>query len=289
MRKVQARASYHCITNRCVKGDLAGSIVYAVESYFNLWRKKYLIPEFLISPSKFVKNMVMQTGYAEKRIVHIPNMVDVEKYVPNSEPGGYMLFAGRLSHEKGIFVLLEAFRGLDIPLRIVGTAGRGRGTAIRRKTWDEARRVRRLQVGRYLAERISGMRFTVIPSTWYENCPMSILEAFAYGKPVVGSRIGGIPELIEEGQTGSLFEAGNAEELREKVTDLWRDRGRIRSMGGFCREEAERRFSPQKRHYAAFLDVYTRAQRADDNCRTPSGCLYAWNPDPGWCAMGCGI
>lgn len=112
---------YHCAANRCVKGGFAGSVIYTAESYFSHWGRKYHIPRFLISPSKFVMQMVREAGYPEERIVHIPNMVDVQRYHPNPNSGDYALFVGRLSQEKGVMVLLEAFRGLNIPLRIVGT------------------------------------------------------------------------------------------------------------------------------------------------------------------------
>ena len=165
---------YHCVVNRCVKGSFLGSAIYTIESYFNLWQSKYLIPRFLIAPSMFVKDMVMKTGYPEERIVHIPNMVDHQKYNPNPEPGNYALFVGRLSHEKGIFVLLEAFRGLDIPLRIVGTG----------PVQDEARCFAEkhnmnhvvfegYKSGDDLCKAFRECAFTIIPSTWYENCPMS--------------------------------------------------------------------------------------------------------------------
>jgi glycosyltransferase involved in cell wall biosynthesis len=260
--KCKYGAFYHCLTKRCVKESLLGSAVYTIESYWNLWRRKYRIPRFLISPSQFVKNMVMETGYPEDRIIHIPNMVDSEKYDPNPEPGDYVLFVGRLSHEKGIFVLLEAFRGLNIPLRIVGTG----------PVEDDARHFVEkngmshvwfdgYKSGDDLRNAYRECAFTLIPSTWYENCPMSIIEAYAYGKPVIGSRIGGIPELIEDGQSGSLFAPGDAGELRDAVVKLWQDRSRIRSMGNCCRAMAMERFSPQV-HYDSLIDVYVRAMHA---------------------------
>jgi glycosyltransferase involved in cell wall biosynthesis len=99
--------------------------------------------------------------------------------------------------------------------------------------------------------------FAVIPSECYDNAPMSVYEAFAMGKPVVGSRIGGIPELIEHGVNGLLFEPGNAEDLAENISYLFEHKSLIPRMGKSGRERLEREHS-RARHYEAIMDVYSR-------------------------------
>ena len=79
------------------------------------------------------------------------------------------------------------------------------------------------QTGEKLANLIREARFTVYPSEWYENCPFSVMESQMYGTPVIGANIGGIPELIQDGQTGELFESGDIAQLKEKIAALWND------------------------------------------------------------------
>jgi glycosyltransferase involved in cell wall biosynthesis len=101
-------------------------------------------------------------------------------------------------------------------------------------------------------------RFTVLPSEWYENCPMSVIESYAQGKPVLGANIGGLPEMIEPAHTGLLFEPFNAEDLAEKMRDLFAHESMAVQMGKQARAKAEREYTPE-RHYAALMRVYTAA------------------------------
>ena len=89
--------------------------------------------------------------------------------------------------------------------------------------------------GKDLENLISEALFTVYPSEWYENCPFSVMESQMYGTPVLGADIGGIPELIKDGETGELFESGNAEQLKEKILSLWNDGTRLMNYTSNCR------------------------------------------------------
>lgn len=109
-----------------------------------------------------------------------------------------------------------------------------------------------------LRQLIEGSLAVVVPSEWYENCPRTVLEGFACAKPVIGSRIGGIPELISEGVDGLLFESGDDAELADKITLLLQDEARRASMGQAGREKMERGFSPDA-YYEGTLDIYGRA------------------------------
>lgn len=92
------------------------------------------------------------------------------------------------------------------------------------------------QKGEALAELIRKAKFSIIPSECYENCPFSVMESLSLGTPVVGSRIGGIPELIEEGKTGDLFCAGDEKELKSKVENLWNDEKRLQRYSQACHD-----------------------------------------------------
>jgi glycosyltransferase involved in cell wall biosynthesis len=94
-----------------------------------------------------------------------------------------------------------------------------------------------------------------MPSEWYENAPMTILEAYAYGKPVIGSRIGGIPEMIDHGRTGLLFAMGDVGWLTECIRKLWLDKSLCRQMGHAARDKVEREFSSEV-HYEHLMGLY---------------------------------
>ena len=109
-----------------------------------------------------------------------------------------------------------------------------------------------------LAIEIQKSLFVVLPSEWYENNPRSVLEAFAYGKCVVASRIGGIPELVKDGETGLTFTAGDTEELKGKISFLIRSREEIMRMGKFARQFCVENFN-EKKHYKKLMDIYSYA------------------------------
>ena len=257
--KCKHGAFYHCLKHRCVKdGNLLGSLLYTIEAYYTKWLKRYNIPKMLITPSAFLREKVLEGGYSPDHVVHIANMVPVDQYEPNSEPGDYALFVGRLSHEKGLFVLLEAFSHSSIPLRIAGT---GSETENAKKFVEENEMSNVTFEGYSSGEKLENLyrnsAFLVIPSTWYENCPMSVIEAMAYGKPVIGSRIGGIPELVTDNVTGRLSLAGHSESLLEIVNELWNDREKLRVMGNEARKKVCQFNSPQV-HYEQLYDIYQK-------------------------------
>jgi glycosyltransferase involved in cell wall biosynthesis len=103
--------------------------------------------------------------------------------------------------------------------------------------------------------------FVVVPSEWYENAPMAVLEAFAYGKPVIGTRIGGIPELITEAEHGYLVDCEAPEQLRTAVRGLWEDRNAQERMGRNARKLIETRFA-QKTRTASLLNIYEGIRRS---------------------------
>ena len=106
-----------------------------------------------------------------------------------------------------------------------------------------------------MKEVIDGAAVVVVPSEWYENCPMSVLEAMAYGKPVVGSRMGGIPELVVDGVTGLLFEAGNTYSLQAQMNRLMGEPELRRRLGAQARQRVESEFS-LSRHNTCLMDIY---------------------------------
>lgn len=249
---------YRCILKRCVKGSLAKSVLSAAEMYLHhRILHIYGLVDLFISPSRFLKDKCAEMGFGGT-VIHLPNFVDLSEY--NEEPMGSentALYFGRLSQEKGLYTLLEAMRGLETKLTVVGDgplSGKLRSLA---ESDAGLRNVsfRGHLTGADLAGEIRRAAFVVIPSEWYENNPRSVIEAFALGRPVIGARIGGIPELVENGVTGFTFAPGDAASLRERITALAGDRDARAGMGRSARRLVEERFSAEK-HYAGLMDAY---------------------------------
>jgi glycosyltransferase involved in cell wall biosynthesis len=204
------------IAQRCIKGSLAMSTLVWLESTVHRMLDLYMgnVTRFVV-PSRFFLDKLAEWGFDSSRFTHVPNFVDTEGPEPNTAPGIAFVYLGRLVPEKGVATLIIAAARSGVPLRIVGTGA------------DEAK-LRRLAEqsggditftghldGTALRDTIASARAIVVPSEWYENAPISVMEASAMGKAVIGARIGGIPELIRDGDTGFLFDSGNVESLTE--------------------------------------------------------------------------
>ena len=254
--KCSGRFFYNCLLTRCHRGNLSSSLIYTVESYFNRLFKKYESIRYIICPSRFSLNKHREAGLPESKLIHLPNFIKVRDFEPSFSSGQHVLFVGRLSKEKGVLTLIRAVQDLDVLVRIVGS-GPMRDTyeayvkehGILNVTFEG------YQSGGALKELYRNAAFLVFPSEWYENAPMTILEAFAYGKPVVGSNIGGIPEMIREGQTGMLFKTGDHLDLREKIKCLLTEPSTAIRMGKLARARVESDYQAG-RHYEQLVELY---------------------------------
>jgi glycosyltransferase involved in cell wall biosynthesis len=262
---------YRCAVNRCHKGQLAASFVYAIEAYYSRLTGNYGAISAFLSPSHFIADLLRQSGIEDNRVVYHPNCVEPDEYMPSYE-GQYVLSVGRLSHEKGLPTFLQAMLGTKIPVRVAGTgpmesslremAEKDGGSIVLEGHCDGAK----------LTDLYRNAAFVVVPSEWYENAPMSILESFAYGKSVIGTRIGGIPELITEGEHGYLVDPESPEQLRTMIRRLWDDREAQRRMGRNARRLIETKFA-QSTRTASLLNIYEGVCRSHSRAGSPSGLL----------------
>lgn len=199
---------------QCVKDSFSTSAVVAAEALLHkkldTYRKSV---SQLVTPSRFYMNKYIEWGWSKDKIAFIPNYVDSTLFSPDFQPGSYFLYFGRISHEKGLYTLVNAAILAGVELKVVGTGPEeGRLKDLVNELGGNVQFLG-YRSGKELHSLIRSSKAVVLPSEWYENAPMSVLESFALGKPVIGARIGGIPELIEEGETGWLFESGNVAEL----------------------------------------------------------------------------
>lgn len=247
------------VRTRCHKGSLAASAVYALESYFNHRFGKYGSVARFIAPSRFLRDKCIEYGWHPDRIVHLPNFIDGSHLPLPVERGDYLLYMGRLSREKGVLTLLEAYGRLSrpLPLKIVGDGPERK--QLERKAREEGLSVHFAGYlsGEELHNALAGARAVLLPSEWYENAPLSLLEAFAAGKPVLGARIGGIPEMIEEGINGLLFDSARVESLEKAMRHfLSLPAERVAAMGNAARLRIEQSFTA-----AAHLEKLTALYR----------------------------
>jgi glycosyltransferase involved in cell wall biosynthesis len=251
---------YHCLLKRCHKSSYQASLVSTVESYFNRWFGKYLQAHFIVVPSRFMFDRMIKNGIPSQKLRYIPNGVAHQRFSPVYD-GRYLLYVGRLAREKGLRTLIEASAGSGVDLRIVGDGPEREPL----QQWVKDCRADHIsflgyQSGAQLRDTIGGAAIVVVPSEWHENASMVILEAMACGKPVIASRMGGIPEQVEDGQTGLLFDAGNVEGLRHAIQTLVSDPERRRYMGCAARQRVEEHFSLDH-HCTQLAALYQEAIR----------------------------
>jgi glycosyltransferase involved in cell wall biosynthesis len=184
-------------------------------------------------------------GFDPRQFVHIPNFVDVDGMQPGHECGDRILYVGRLSREKGLATLIRAAAAARVGITLVGTGPEADALGSLAQSLGADVRFAGFLAGRELHDAIRAARAVVLPSECYENAPLAVLEAYALGKPVIGSSLGGIPELVRRGETGFVFEAGAVDELAatlRAVADA--AKATIEEMGRAGRSLVEREYAP---------------------------------------------
>jgi len=253
---------YRCILKNC-RNNILESIAYALRSAFarrfRLFRDNVSI---LIVLTPFSRAKLLQAGFRPDQIEVIPNptSVDEETCGTASAGGEYVAFAGRISPEKGLDVFLAAAAQMsDVSFKVAGDGPvlpemKGRAT-------PNVEFLGRLEFGDLL-KFYRKSRILVVPSLWFEPFGMVAIDAMALGVPVIASRIGGLPYVVEDGVTGSLFEAGNPEDLVRKVKCLWENPAICSQMGSAARQRVSGKYS-QRGYYRSLLTVYeTAVQRS---------------------------
>ena len=252
---------YRCLLGRCTKNSYVKSLVNTVEMYLHhKLLHVYDQVDIFISPSRFLKEKVMGMGF-RNNIVHMPYSFNATHYRPQYGSGTQTFcYFGRLAAEKGLITLIRAVKGSEAKLKIIGR-GPLKSTLEAEIEREKATNVHLLEyiTGDALRSEISNCLAVIVPSEWYENYPNAILEAFALGKPVIGSRIGGIPEMVKDYDTGFTFEPGEAKDLRAKMNLLLQDHGLAVKLGRRAREFVENNLNPEE-HYRGLMKIYEDIQ-----------------------------
>jgi glycosyltransferase involved in cell wall biosynthesis len=258
-------AVWHCAVNRCLHGSRGVSAVYAAEALYHRWRGSYDAVTAYVMPSRFVLEKHRQYGFPAGKLHYIPNFFATSTDAPpdpaavaawREAQGDFVLFFGRLSAEKGCAVLLEACARAGVRLVL---AGEGPEEArLRELAGRHGTRVAfaGYRSGADLWALVEAAMCVALPAVWYENAPKSVLEAQARAKPVIASRIGGLPEMIEDGVTGMLVPPGDAVALGETLQRMAALPEAARAAMG---AEARRRVSATfgvERYFTAMSELY---------------------------------
>lgn len=244
---------------RCIKGSLAASALIMLESAvhkaLNLYDGNV---DAIVAPSAFYRNKLIEWGWSSDKVVHIRNFAELPAEQQPFSAGDHLLYFGRLSPEKGLETLVRAAAKSGIPVRIAGSGPQE--TELRALVVELNAPVTFLGFlsGNALSSAISESRANVLPSEWYENGPMSAIEAFGRGKPLIGSDIGGIPELIEESVNGWRFRSGDVTDLARAMTLAMDTRdGILRDMSNAARQRALHDYSSDS-YFSRMVKLYDR-------------------------------
>jgi len=253
-----SHGSVNALKHRCKDGSLAQSAVMVAEYHAARIRGDVRMVDRFLCVSGFQRQVMEKAGLPRQKLRVLHNFVEEQPDIGPPQPDAPLLYFGRIEKLKGLGTLLSAMRHTDRKLVIAGHGG-----------WQQQMQAQisdmpnvtyaGFQSGAALEQLIKTARAVIVPSEWYENCPMSVLEAKAFGRPVIGARIGGIPELIRDGRDGFLFEPGNADDLGAALAKLNSGSGDI--MYRNARLDIANRFSAH-RHLGAltghFAEIQTR-------------------------------
>ena len=238
----------NCMKGKCIHGSTAKSAIGMMEAEFWKWKGTYKYIDTMICCSEFMKSKMDSNPLFATKTVAMHNFIDKVEW-KETEKKDYVLYFGRFSEEKGIGTLIKVCKELpDVQFIFAGTGPL-------EETVNGIKNIKNVgfQKGEALEKLIREARFSIYPSEWYENCPFSVMESQMYGTPVLGANIGGIPELIQVGKTGELFESGNAEDLKKKIEKLWGDKKLCEQYSANCKDIS---FDTIDEYYEKIMKVY---------------------------------
>ena len=241
-------------TSKCMKNSYVASFLAYLEILFWNRRKLEHCTTSFVCPSHFMKQTMIDGGYdaSKLNVIHnfLPNTSNLISE-DHTSTSNYYCFVGRLSEEKGVDILIDSAKKIDKELVIIGDGpemaslvARADGASniqfVGFKSWPE------------MVPIISQARFTVVPSVWHEVFGLTVIESMLLGRPVLGARCGGIPELIQEGVNGMTFERGNKDQLKQKIEEMFN----YQFNSSYISSRAKERFSADNYYYQLIRIYY---------------------------------
>lgn len=238
----------NCVNGKCIHNSTAKSVIGMMEAEFWKLKGTYRYIDKMICCSEFMKTKLDTNPLFANKTIAIHNFIDKVEWQDN-EKKNYVLYFGRFSEEKGIGTLIKVCQQLpDIQFIFAGTGPL-------ENVINDVPNIKNVgfKKGKELEKLIREACFSIYPSEWYENCPFSVMESQMYGTPVIGANIGGIPELIQAGKTGELFESGNNNSLKLKIQNLWNDKDLCKQYSENCRNIE---FDSIDKYYQKLIKIY---------------------------------
>jgi len=250
------------IKNRCFKNSLPASLMgffaKKVHNFLKIWENV----DLFITASKNFKDILVDWGFNENKILVNPYFAEVNAFTPHYDFQDYCLFVGRLTFEKGVDVLLKAIKNVNVKLVIIGdgSARKWMENYVKTENMKNVEFLGTIENKEKLYNYIKNSMFTIIPSNWFELFPLIALNSFCLGKPVIGSDSGGIPEIVEHRKNGLIFHRRDSNGLKNAIEYLLNNKDIIIEYGKNARKKAEENYTEEK-HYSKIIDAYNSVRR----------------------------
>lgn len=239
------------IKQKCVKGSKAGTLLRVLAMKLYAATKVFNDVDQFICTCEFSKNKLIEGGIPKEKITCVPTFIDASEITPCFENDKYFLFLGRMAHQKGTIYAIEAMKYLKDTEYVLKITGQISNSYEDQKIWQYIQENQLenkivftgFKQGKELEELILGATCIVCPAIWYENMPNTVIEAYAYGKPVVASRVGSLAEIVEDGKTGLLFEMKNSRDMSDKLGCFIENTALCEELGRNARTVCESKYS----------------------------------------------
>ena len=249
-----------CTLKKCINGNFSKSLYYSFKALIERLLCKVNDIDLILTPSEAMAKYFEKFNIPKDKLCVLNNYVpDANiKQISESSSKNYFFYAGGLAKEKGIYTLLEAVKQLpsEIEFHIAGSTDYNNDV---QKIIQENQLTNIKILGRLsrteIYEEYKNCISSIVPSAWFENFPTVVLESFANCKPSIGSKVGGIPEMIEQDKTGLLFEVNNANQLSECIMKYWNDRNLAAEHGKNAYEKLCSQYTEEK-HFNKLMEIY---------------------------------
>ncbi len=254
---------FNCYKNSCIENSRAKSLLGTLEMYFQRIFYPYSkLVDVFIAPSEFMKNELLKFDFENKNIEVLHNFVNINTENKEPETGDYFLYFGRLAKEKGLKEFIEILSEIKSGFKFL-IAGSGPEETNLKNLVNNFGLESKIQfLGNFgddrqdeLKKLINNSKFIVIPNIWYENCSIAILETMTIGKAILASNLGGNAELVEDGNTGILFDISNKKETIDKINEILYNQELAINMGKNAKIKANNEFNKEI-YYKKLIEIY---------------------------------
>ncbi len=255
-----------CIKQKCVLNSRIYSAIKAAAKLFHDIIGVHKKIDAFVVPAKFTLEHLQEFGIPAQKLHHIPTFFNLKENDPAVNYQPFALYIGRIVQSKGLSTLVEAFADTDMHLKIIGRCNDNYIDRLKQSIANRKHSIEFLGEMKFgqIKEYLQSCMFTIVPSEWYDNFPNVVLESFAFKKPVIATNIGSLPELVEDGVTGRLFNYKDANHLRTIAENLFSDVESVKNMGDNAFARVQSVYSPTT-HYQSLINLFNSLVRPSNN------------------------